>query len=435
VRCMMKARYVWLCALVALMLAIPALADFVNGDFETGDLTGWSSGGTGTATVGTDYAHSGTYGCQLASFQGNNEAWISQSIDMTDADTLTFWYYGVSFGAGNFAVYIDGSSVWSTSSTTSGWVQVSLDVSSYTGSHDVNFQVGNSPDVAGANAKVYLDDVSCPAPSPPADTYNLTVHALDASDNNTTIYRFYASLNESYTAGTSTGAINFTGLNGTYSLAVWGDFYQPTVQTITVDDTTGDVEINVSLTSLFSQRQLISFLVMRGLTPQPDIPISIFRGGFLQQQGTTGEDGRVAFYLLPTYQYLFHVNDTEKVFNLTPSETSYIIALPLTNASYSSTPANFTYNMSTNNTTLVGAVNEGTLTSMGLGSLGRGIVASAVLWTAMAGSSFLQMGLGVPLVGLIILVVLTLLGFTSWFVVLLAFLTVLAVYVLRGGIG
>jgi len=75
----------------------------VNGDFETGDLTGWTDDSTGwgtytaTATVGAGYKHSGTYGLRLygsALADSNSGLYtrIHQHNISTDFDTFSMWY-------------------------------------------------------------------------------------------------------------------------------------------------------------------------------------------------------------------------------------------------------------------------------------------------------------------------------------------------------
>jgi len=271
--------------------------------------------------------------------------------------------------------------------------------------------------------------------------YNLTIHAhVAGSENNSTqIYKFYAQLDEEYAAGTETGTIVFTGLeNGTHEVVVWGEYYEPSIYNITIagNDTSLNALLRTATAETTPTLQLTTFKVVRGFVAQPDTLIAIYYRNTFQQARTTGSDGKAAFYLLPSREYTIRINNTERILKLTPTESAYIIRLPATSIDITTTPPEFTPNTTGNNTSLIGTINNTTLTSIGLGSLGRGIVASAVVWVGTAGSAYMRMGMGVPVVGLIILVVLAILGFTSWFVVLLALLTVLAVYVLqRGGIG
>ena len=73
-----------------------------NGDFETGDLTGWTVGDSTSGdscsaetTVDPDAAYSGTYGCyqstSAADSADNPHCLISQSFS-SDFDSISFWY-------------------------------------------------------------------------------------------------------------------------------------------------------------------------------------------------------------------------------------------------------------------------------------------------------------------------------------------------------
>jgi hypothetical protein len=90
-----------------------------NGDFETGDLTGWTDLGSGsgayteTSTVTTGSKHGGTYGCRLygnAIDGGRAWAWIKQVIPGNFA-AISFWYKINQIDSNNvyseFLVWID----------------------------------------------------------------------------------------------------------------------------------------------------------------------------------------------------------------------------------------------------------------------------------------------------------------------------------------
>jgi fibronectin type 3 domain-containing protein len=71
-----------------------------NGDFETGDLTGWVTGGPYPAMVGTgEYlAHSGTYGCKISGYSGGTyrHSWIEQNLTTSYIcsdliESFSFW--------------------------------------------------------------------------------------------------------------------------------------------------------------------------------------------------------------------------------------------------------------------------------------------------------------------------------------------------------
>jgi len=80
---------------VILTTAAPAVGavGVTNGDFESGNLSGWTS--AGTASVTTSGAHSGTYAAQLGASPGatSGDSSISQSFTAPSGATgLSFWY-------------------------------------------------------------------------------------------------------------------------------------------------------------------------------------------------------------------------------------------------------------------------------------------------------------------------------------------------------
>jgi hypothetical protein len=62
---------------------------FQNGDFETGDLTGWTdnSSGAGSASVTTGAKYSGTYGCSLLMSSNSEGTMDGQASISQDFDT------------------------------------------------------------------------------------------------------------------------------------------------------------------------------------------------------------------------------------------------------------------------------------------------------------------------------------------------------------
>ena len=154
----------------------------VNGGFETGDLTGWSSGGdksTGSdyfsATVQSDLKHSGSYSCKLfarTSSTGNwVEVWIAQNVDLTGVDTLEFWYRITETSVEDdwpvtaFRVYIDSNTVFGISARNpmGSWEKVSINVSGYNGVHTIKFlaeALKMDPFATySSRITVYIDDV------------------------------------------------------------------------------------------------------------------------------------------------------------------------------------------------------------------------------------------------------------------------------------
>jgi hypothetical protein len=131
----------------------------VNGDFETGDNTGWTMNDHNTfVSTGLDglYAESGSYFMALGAV--GSPATISQAVSDTAGQTLVLNYYYMSSGdwpssfeADWNGVQIAGSAV--SNAPASGWVDYRFDVTA-TGSDVLSFQEMNDPAYDG------LDNVS-----------------------------------------------------------------------------------------------------------------------------------------------------------------------------------------------------------------------------------------------------------------------------------
>jgi hypothetical protein len=109
----------------------------VNGDFETGDMTGWTS--SSGSILGSEYAYDGSYCVLLFSESGPN-SWISQDIDLTGVSVLSYYAAYMGGNEEHLPVYIDGS-VASTGEAGPypDYFYNSIDVSSYSGVHTVKF--------------------------------------------------------------------------------------------------------------------------------------------------------------------------------------------------------------------------------------------------------------------------------------------------------
>jgi putative Ig domain-containing protein/carbohydrate binding protein with CBM4/9 domain len=67
----------------------------VNGGFENGSLSGWTTGGASSSIVSSG-AHSGTYAAQLGGVDATNgDSSASQTFTATSGGTLRFWYSNV----------------------------------------------------------------------------------------------------------------------------------------------------------------------------------------------------------------------------------------------------------------------------------------------------------------------------------------------------
>lgn len=139
------------------------MPEFTNGDFETGDLTGWSSYGIGGGSIAVAgaYKYLGSYGCRCYSTSVGNH-YIYQQIDVTDISTLKVKISRVSVTAdtgSKITVGLIGETpshrIFYSSSV--GWQTVYIDVSGYSGNHDFFVAAYGT---GGGEADVYIDNAT-----------------------------------------------------------------------------------------------------------------------------------------------------------------------------------------------------------------------------------------------------------------------------------
>lgn len=129
-----------------------------NGAF-TSSLTGWTTGGDGyagsthTSTWVSSGGQSGGYASLYANGGSSTSGWantyITQSVDLTNTNTLYYYYKKINGDYGgasvHFKVYIDTTQKLDyTGSFATSWTQLNVDVSGYSGFHDVKFYVSES---------------------------------------------------------------------------------------------------------------------------------------------------------------------------------------------------------------------------------------------------------------------------------------------------
>ena len=152
-----------------------AAGPIVNGDFETGNLSGWTT--TGTTSVTTSGPHSGTYAAQLGSTSPTNgDSSISQSFTVpASGGTLSFWYnvtcpdtVTYDWATATLADTTAGTTSTPLAKTcvaSSGWKQVTANV---TGGHTYTLTLTSHDDnYAGDATYTKYDDVVFTASAPP----------------------------------------------------------------------------------------------------------------------------------------------------------------------------------------------------------------------------------------------------------------------------
>lgn len=116
---------------------LPPRNDLIaNGQFETGNLSGWTTGGSTPPTI-TSSAHSGSNAAQLGSLSGG-DATLQQSVAITSAmsaPTLSFLYKATAGTSVPFTVSVIGATTTQVTPSIngSGWTHGWLDLSAFAG--------------------------------------------------------------------------------------------------------------------------------------------------------------------------------------------------------------------------------------------------------------------------------------------------------------
>jgi hypothetical protein len=149
---------------ICLCLAPAAFAQnlLTNGSFETGDFTGWTTGGNFGATgvtTGAFYAYSGAEDGNFYAYLGpvGSDASLSQTLTTVAGAqyTISFWFASVGDNPSDFSVYWDGTQLLSLTNpnTGSNWTQYTF-TGTGTGSDTLTFNFRDDP------AYMALDNVS-----------------------------------------------------------------------------------------------------------------------------------------------------------------------------------------------------------------------------------------------------------------------------------
>src|SRR5262249_17825976 len=100
-------------ALTTVQAYLPPLLDLIqNGQFETGNLSGWTVGGSVTPTI-TTTAHSGAYAAALHTGSGGDST-LQQSLFLSptlNPPTLSIMYCGCAGASAPFTLTVSGDTI------------------------------------------------------------------------------------------------------------------------------------------------------------------------------------------------------------------------------------------------------------------------------------------------------------------------------------
>ncbi len=110
---------------------------FLNPGFETGDFTGWTAG---TTTNINTTAHNGTSAAHFNVGGDLTTNYVSQSINLTNIGSFSFWGRGESGNLQSFYVYIDGYLIQQPSTNSSNYAKYTISTVNYTGTHVITIK-------------------------------------------------------------------------------------------------------------------------------------------------------------------------------------------------------------------------------------------------------------------------------------------------------
>lgn len=199
-------------------------SSILNGGFETGTFTNWTSGGNfGSQTISTaaNYRHSGTYGAQLSS--SGSLRYLFQTLSTTPGAvyTISFWMHNPTSKTNNeFQVSWNGNVLLDmTNIPVSAWTNIQLTVTADAGVSVLQFGYRNDTAYFG------LDDISLSAMLPPAiasfslSGANLLLNGAGGLSNRTYYVLMGTNLSEPLDQWVPV-ATNVPGADGNFSITV-----------------------------------------------------------------------------------------------------------------------------------------------------------------------------------------------------------------------
>jgi hypothetical protein len=151
-----------------LFLGSPAKAGLVvNGDFETGDLTGWTDGGnTGWNSVSCDGGGAAGTSCYISNGAVGSFSLLSQSIPTVAGSLYDFSFYTQNDGGGIINALFDGVTVYSEAGVGHGWtLQSFTNLLATTGSTEIQFQLRDDPGFVGLDQVDVVGASGVPEPA------------------------------------------------------------------------------------------------------------------------------------------------------------------------------------------------------------------------------------------------------------------------------
>ena len=335
---------------------------------------------------------------------------------------------------------INGSTVWLWNATYN--TSTTSDVTGYyliTGIADGVYTMNASKDgyTTSDNVNVTVADNTFVQHFILSPTYNLTVTAVN-SQTGTAIQSFTA-VTETESINTANGSAVFSLGYGLYYVQVAATGYYPSFGYAFLDENE-PLEVELTPTSIYYAPHYVKFTVKTPCgTLYSGVDVNVYLGDAATQydcykNGTTGTDGAVVFMMTETTRYTMTFIHTEHGINETrvlyPIDSRYYIYI---NESYTYDPGNVSTeltNYSTTNTSRGWAFHNLTSTDLnstiGLGMLGQGIVASTAIWVIV--------GAGGPTTAFAAITAMAALGIVTWILALFCGMTAVSLYILGGKI-
>ncbi len=221
---------------------------FNNSDFENygWPVPEWTSFGD-YIELGGSRAHDGSYGCGLwvPGDIGENDAYISQTVTLSNNGTLSYWikrgsvltgndnYFEVIIGTDTYRAYTNGGAF--------DWVQKEIDVSEYDGEYLVKFwgHAGSDDTVM-----IYIDTIEVTEQT----AYNLYGYVTNNLGNPVGSANIVLNNSGGETTSNDTGYYEITGISsGIYTITATSPTHEDYSDTVSIS---GNTEKNITMTRL-----------------------------------------------------------------------------------------------------------------------------------------------------------------------------------------